>query len=138
MAFQLLLGITYPKQRVVQGLHHDLESFIWVALYAVLLHELHAARSGVVFLTGTHKDEVEQIFGRTSYEEILSAHSAALTGARYLELIGNDTLRQLIGDLLPLLHDQFPVYKKTIIPLTYDRLLRPFNDAIKTLQPTRA
>lgn len=129
-------GNTTPKH-VIHGTHHDLESFVWVTVYAAVVHELIEDRGKVSFLTGHDKnmdpfETVRSMFGRASYHDTLGVRGSSLLeeGAdRLLNLISDQVLRDLCDDLITLVGQQNPTRRQPAVYLTYDTLLAAFEKA---------
>lgn len=124
---------TEANRGVAHGIHHDLESFIWVTYYSILCHEIIADRKYVHFKGDEDKfSSFRDLFGRHRYTDIQAAkHAALVPRALCRRLIPTGVLRDLVDQLLDLVAAQNPIRLNSHpVKLTYDDVLAVYNKAL--------
>jgi hypothetical protein len=141
---------------LVHSAHHDLESFIYVFLWAILYHEEQRLKEALRTTKAPGKKqsvrrskndldaEIKAHFGRTTFKTIAQARGQLLVELPDVDLPRN--LLLVLEDLVDALALQYPRQRKTKgeskkreatkkpVYLTHDDLIEIFDDALSTLQ----
>lgn len=125
-----------PNVPVVHNIHHDLESFVWVTLHAILCHEIIADRRYIHFKGLNDRFmPARDLFGNTAFKSIQSAKWMALTpssSTSVRDLIPAGILYDLVDKLLKLVVRQNPMLGMEELEtlMTYESILAVFNEAL--------
>jgi hypothetical protein len=125
---------------LVHGTHHDLESFIWVAVYSILLHEfLKSDEISTPVDSGEEPQifgEFHLLFGMANYGDVAGAKTW-LPLHKLDQMVPSQPLRTLIKDLRSLSYKQNRFEGTHIHPpelITYHSILAAFAKAEEALE----
>ena len=131
MALQLLEFVhdEDPEEVVLHEPHHDLESFIYVLIYAIYRHESEALQESAEWARWKKVDaEMQAVFGHTSLDKIIRSRDAAL---RVIRQIPAGPLYKCVRALMAAVTQQNPAYIEDPRQfLTYEFVLVTLDEAI--------
>lgn len=100
MAFELLLALKH-RRKIPHEVHHDVESFVWVFVYSILLHEHNRyskEQQKVDYEAWKLLDEAVQfLFGSTDITKLVAGRTMIKS---QLECLPDNSLGECAEDLL--------------------------------------